>query len=358
MLVYADQAGRQNTLAGKEMALDRQPLDPQISNNEVGPERTLRPGSLGEFIGQKPLKENLSILIQAALKRSEALEHLLFYGPPGLGKTTLAHLLASEMGVEMISTTGPALERPSEIVGLLTSLKSKGILFIDEIHRIPRAVEEYLYQAMEDFRLDIMLDRGPAARSVQLNLAPFCLIGATTRVGLLTAPMRSRFGFMAHLEFYPEEDLSRLLTRSAEIMQVELSAEGVSEIARRSRGTPRIANRLLRRVRDFALVKDEPVVTDQVAAAALKLLRIDERGLDEMDRRLLSTIMVQFSGGPVGLGTIAAALGEEEDTIEDLLEPFLIQQGLIQRTRRGREATKQAYQIMGLDRPTDQNSLF
>jgi len=335
-----------------------EPLDPVRLPGELPQERSLRPGSLDEFIGQRPLKDNLSILIQAARKREEALEHLLFYGPPGLGKTTLSHLLASEMGVEMISTSGPTLERPSEIVGLLTSIKPKGILFVDEIHRIPRAVEEYLYQAMEDFKLDILLDRGPAARSVQLNLSHFTLIGATTRVGLLTSPLRARFGFISHLEFYPPEDLCSLIKRSAGILGMSLSSGGELEIARRSRGTPRIANRLLRRVRDYALVKERDPITDEVVDEALALLRIDQRGLDEMDRRLLRVIIEKFAGGPVGLSTIAAVLGEEEDTVEDLLEPFLIQQGYIQRTRRGREVTPQAYEVLGLEPGTNQKTLL
>ncbi|MFC1572448.1 Holliday junction branch migration DNA helicase RuvB [Candidatus Eisenbacteria bacterium] len=325
------------------------PLDPKPQEREPVHDRTLRPLSLTEFIGQEHLKENLGILIGAAKKRGEPLEHLLFYGPPGLGKTTLAHLLTAETGADMITTSGPALERPSEMVGLLTSLQPRGILFVDEIHRIPRAVEEYLYSAMEDFRLDILLDRGPAAKSVQLELAPFTLIGATTRVGLLTSPLRGRFGFIAHLDFYPVDDLRLLLRRSAAIMGVDLDSDGEMEIARRSRGTPRIANRLLRRVRDYADVKEHPVLNKDVAGKALALLRIDDRGLHEMDRRLLDALVTKFGGGPVGLGTLAAVLGEEEDTVEDLLEPFLIQQGFIDRTRRGRTATPRAYEVLGLD---------
>jgi Holliday junction DNA helicase RuvB len=334
------------------------PLDPRTQGLEPAGERSLRPGSLAEFIGQKHLKENLAILMGAARKRGEHLEHLLFYGPPGLGKTTLAYLLAREMGVEMIATSGPALERPSDIVGLLTSIPAGGILFVDEVHRTPRAVEEYLYGAMEDFRLDILLDRGPAARSVQLNLAPFTLIGATTRVGLLTAPLRGRFGFVAHLDFYPEGELCELLRRTARILDVDLSPEGERAIARRSRGTPRIANRLLRRVRDFAEVKERGVLSAEVAAEALTLLRIDDRGLHEMDRRLLEVVVQKFGGGPVGLGTLAAILGEEEDTVADLLEPFLIQQGFIDRTRRGREATPLAYEALGLEPTRAQERLL
>lgn len=329
--------------------MDAEALDSKTSRGEIAQERSLRPGSLAEFIGQEFLRENLSILIGAAKKRGEPLEHMLFYGPPGLGKTTLAHLLAREVGAEMITTSGPVLERPSEIVGLLTSLKPRGILFVDEIHRIPRAVEEYLYSAMEDFRLDILLDRGPAARSVQLQLSPFSLVGATTRVGLLTSPLRGRFGFITHLEFYSVEDLRRLLRRSAGILGVDLSPDGEREIARRSRGTPRIANRLLRRVRDYADVKELGAISKKIAQEALAMLRIDGRGLHEMDRRLLEAIVHKFGGGPVGLGTLSAVLGEEEDTVEDLLEPFLIQQGFIDRTRRGREATALAYKALGLE---------
>jgi len=338
--------------------VSEQPVSPHAQGDDRIQERSLRPTRLGDFLGQEDLKQNLSILVGAATKRGEALEHLLFYGPPGLGKTTLAFLLANEVEGEMISTSGPALERPSDLVGLLTSLKPRGILFVDEIHRTPRAVEEYLYSAMEDFRLDILLDRGPAARSVQLHLPPFTLIGATTRMGLLTAPLRGRFGFVAHLDFYPVDDLCRLVRRSAAILDTALSEEGEMEIARRSRGTPRVANRLLRRVRDYADVHDLPEITAEVADKALALLKIDSLGLHEMDRRLLETIVQKFDGGPVGLGTLAAVLGEEEDTVEDLLEPYLIQQGLIQRTRRGREATPQACEVLGLEPKRTQKRLL
>ncbi len=324
-------------------------LDPRRLSGEPPQERSLRPATLSDFVGQELLKENLAIMLGAARKRGESLEHILFYGPPGLGKTTLAHLLAREMDAEMIATSGPALERPSEMVGLLTSLPARGVLFVDEIHRVPRAVEEYFYSAMEDYRLDILLDRGPAARSVQLSLQPFTLIGATTRVGLLTSPLRGRFGYVAHLDFYPTEDLRQLLRRSARMLAVDLTPEGEAAIATCSRGTPRIANRLLRRVRDFADVKEHARITADVVREAFALLRIDQRGLHEMDRRLLETIVRKFDGGPVGLGTLAAVLGEEEDTLEDLLEPFLIQQGFIARTRRGREATPRAYEILGVE---------
>ncbi len=328
-----------------------QPVNPTPQGDDRLHDRSLRPGRLEEFIGQDDLKRNLSILVQAARKRHESIEHLLFYGPPGLGKTTLAQLLAHEVEAEIITTSGPVLERASELVGLLTSLKPGGMLFIDEIHRTPRAVEEYLYGAMEDYQLDIMLDRGPAARSVQLHLPPFTLVGATTRIGLLTAPLRGRFGFTAHLDFYPPEDLCRLLRRSAALLGLTLDSAGEERIARCSRGTPRVANRLLRRVRDYAEVHEIPTITAQVAEDALALLKIDEHGLHEMDRRLLETVVHTFAGGPVGLSTIAAVLGEEDDTVEDLLEPFLIQQGLIQRTRRGRAATPRAYEILGVEPP-------
>jgi holliday junction DNA helicase RuvB len=341
---------------------DDDALDPKSLVGEPVQDRSLRPARLSDFVGQELLKENLAIMIGAALKRGEPLEHLLFYGPPGLGKTTLAYLLAAEVGAELISTSGPALERASELVGLLTSLPPRGILFVDEIHRTPRAVEEYLYSAMEDFRLDILIDRGPAARSVQLHLPPFTLIGATTRVGLLTSPLRGRFGHTAHLDFYAPEELCRLLHRSARLLRVELEPEGERAIARSARGTPRIANRLLRRVRDYAEVRGRGRIDGSVVAEALALLRIDEHGLHEMDRRLLEAIIDKFAGGPVGLGTLAAVLGEEEDTVEDLLEPFLIQQGLIDRTRRGRAATPQAFAILGraphpgLERPGPEQS--
>jgi len=325
-----------------------EPLDPRSLPGEPPQERTLRPACLADFVGQTELKQNLGILIAAASKRGDPLEHVLFYGPPGLGKTTLARLLATEMAVPMIATSGPGLERASDLVGLLTNLPPRGLLFVDEIHRIPRVVEEYLYGAMEDYRLDIVLDRGPAARSVRLNLSPFTLVGATTRIGLLTAPLRGRFGFTGHLEFYPPEDLAHILRRSASVLGIPLTAAAAEAIARRARGTPRVANRLLRRVRDFAEVKGATSIDADQAGEALALLRIDDRGLHEMDRRLLEALVGKFAGGPVGLGTLAAVLGEEEDTLADLLEPFLIQQGYLERTRRGREATRLAYEVLGL----------
>ncbi|MBM3316249.1 MAG: Holliday junction branch migration DNA helicase RuvB [Candidatus Eisenbacteria bacterium] len=324
-------------------------LDPQRLPDEPPQERSLRPGSLADFIGQASLKDNLAILIGAARKRGDPLEHLLFYGPPGLGKTTLAHLLAHEMDVPLVATSGPALERAGDLVGLLTSLTPRGILFVDEIHRIPRVVEEYLYSAMEDGRLDIVLDRGPAARSVRLNLVPFTLVGATTRVGLLTAPLRGRFGYTGHLDFYPPEELRAIVERAAGVLRVVLDEESAALIAGRARGTPRIANRLLRRVRDLADVQGAARVTPEITRAALAMLRIDERGLHEMDRRLLEALVLKFNGGPVGLGTLAAVLGEEEDTLEDLLEPYLMQQGYLERTRRGRAATRLAFEALGVD---------
>jgi Holliday junction DNA helicase RuvB len=342
-----------------EAGRDRQDsLDPQRLPDEPPQERSLRPGSLGEFIGQAALKENLAILIGAARKRGDPLEHLLFYGPPGLGKTTLAYLLAREMDVPLVATSGPALERASDLVGLLTSLSPRGILFVDEIHRIPRVVEEYLYSAMEDGRLDIVLDRGPAARSVRLNLVPFTLVGATTRVGLLTAPLRGRFGYTGHLDFYPPDELRQIVERAAGVLRVVLDDGSATLISARARGTPRIANRLLRRVRDLADVQGAARITPEITRTALALLRIDEHGLHEMDRRLLEALIHKFAGGPVGLGTLAAVLGEEEDTIEDLLEPFLMQQGYLERTRRGRAATRLAFELLGVTPPVAQERLL
>jgi len=325
--------------------------DPHPSADEERHERDLRPHALAEFIGQDQVRENLSIQVEAAKQRREPLEHLLLTGPPGLGKTSLALLLAREMEAEIKTTSGPVLDRPYDLAGILTSLPRGGVLFIDEIHRLNRTVEEYLYQAMEDFRLDILLDRGPNARSVQVPLERFTLIGATTRAGLLTSPLRSRFGWIGRVDFYASDEIARILERSARILGVEIDGAALGEIAGRSRGTPRIANRLLRRVRDYAQVRGDGAVSLVRAQEALALLNIDVLGLDEMDRRLLEAIITRFAGGPVGLSTLAASVGEEAETLEEVHEPFLVQQGLVQRTRLGRMATPGAYRALGLSAP-------
>jgi Holliday junction DNA helicase RuvB len=306
---------------------------------------------LDEYVGQEKARGQLEIFINAARGRSEALDHVLLFGPPGLGKTTLAHIIAKEMGVNMRQTSGPVLERAGDLAALLTNLEPNDVLFIDEIHRLSPVVEEILYPAMEDYRLDIMIGEGPAARSVRLDLPPFTLVGATTRAGMLTNPLRDRFGIVARLEFYTNEELARIVQRSADLLEVQMQGEGAFEVARRSRGTPRIANRLLRRVRDYAQVKSDGVVTSDIADAALKMLDVDKLGFDVMDRKLLQAVLEKFGGGPVGLDNLAAAIGEERDTIEDVLEPYLIQQGYLMRTPRGRIATTQAYQHFGLPVP-------
>jgi Holliday junction DNA helicase RuvB len=302
-------------------------------------------------VGQLALKEQLRIFLEAARRRDEALDHVLFHGPPGLGKTTLASILAQELGVEMTHTSGPVIEKPGDLAGLLTNLPRRGILFIDEIHRMSPVVEEYLYPALEDFTIDIMLDRGPSARSLKINLEHFTLVGATTRAGLLSSPLRARFGVTLRLDYYGPEDLARIVQRSAGILGVSVDADAGVELARRARGTPRVANRLLRRVRDFALIKADGRITMLVAREALNLLNVDERGLDEMDRRLLEALIHKYQGGPVGLGTLAVVVGEEAGTLEDVYEPFLIQEGFIKRTARGREATQLAYRHLGLEPP-------
>ena len=329
-------------------------ITPKGSKEDEVLDRTVRPQRLADYVGQPQVSEQMDIFIKAANGRGDALDHTLIFGPPGLGKTTLAHIIANEIGVNLRHTSGPVLERPGDLAALLTNLEPNDVLFVDEIHRLSPVVEEILYPALEDFQLDIMIGEGPAARSIKLDLPPFTLVGATTRAGLLTSPLRDRFGIVQRLEFYNTADLASILARAAGILGIEIDAEGAAELARRSRGTPRIANRLLRRVRDYAEVKADGRVTQEVARLAMAMLNVDEQGFDAQDRKLLMTIIEKFDGGPVGVDSLSAAIGEERGTIEDVLEPYLIQQGFVMRTPRGRMATRNAYLHCGLKPPVTQ----
>ena len=335
-------------------------INSELDNEEVQYDNSLRPSQLAEYVGQEKIKENLNIFIAAAKMREESLDHVLFYGPPGLGKTTLANIIAGEMGANLKSTSGPVIEKTGDLAALLTNLKKGDVLFIDEIHRLSNVIEEILYSAMEDYKLDIMIGQGPSARSIKLELPPFTLVGATTRAGLLTSPLRDRFGVVHRLDYYNEKELETILTRSAGILEIDIVPEGANEIARRSRGTPRIANRLLRRVRDYAQVKADGMITREVANDALEMMEVDGKGLDKMDHKLLLAMIEKYSGGPVGIESLAASISEEKDTIEDVLEPYLIQTGFIQRTPRGRVATPLAYKHFNKLPPSknDQESLF
>jgi len=335
-------------------------LDSGVETEEIQFDSKLRPSNFDDYVGQKKVKENLKIFISAARMRGDALDHALFYGPPGLGKTTLANIIAVEMGANLKSTSGPVIEKSGDLAALLTNLKEGDILFIDEIHRLSNVIEEVLYSAMEDFKLDIMIGQGPSARSIKLDLPPFTLVGATTRAGLLTSPLRDRFGVVHRLDYYTEKELEVIVTRSAAILEIPIQPDGAGEIARRSRGTPRIANRLLRRVRDYAQVKADGVIVQGVAQKSLAMLEVDARGLDKMDHKLLLTLIEKFKGGPVGIESLAASISKEKDTIEDVLEPYLMQSGFIHRTPRGRVATQMAYEHFGILPPRQglQEKLF
>ena len=336
-------------------------IDPEPNIDELPSEVSLRPKSLDEYVGQDEIKRNLRVFIEAAKARSEALDHVLFHGSPGLGKTSLAHILANELKVNINSTSGPVIERPGDLAAILTSLQPRDVLFIDEVHRLNHVVEEILYPAMEDFQLDIIIGQGPSARTMKIPLPPFTLVGATTRAGLLTPPLRERFGVVLRVEFYSPEDLRKIVQRSAKLLDIPISVDGAFELSGRSRGTPRVANRLLRRVRDYAQVEAQGVITQEVAKEALDMLGVDARGLDKMDRHIMLTIIQKFNGGPIGLDTLSAAVSEEKDTLEDVYEPFLIQMGYIKRTPRGRVATKLAYSHFGIpmdDRDQPQKKLF
>ena len=335
-------------------------MNPAIAGEDAQIETSLRPANFADYVGQDKIKKNLDIFISAARMRNEALDHVLFYGPPGLGKTTLANIIAAEMGANLKSTSGPVIEKSGDLAALLTNLKPGDVLFIDEIHRLSNVIEEILYSAMEDFKLDIMIGQGPSARSIKLELPRFTLVGATTRAGLLTSPMRDRFGVVHRLDFYNKRELETIITRSASILEIETRPDGAREIARRSRGTPRIANRLLRRVRDYAQVKADGIITEKVAQKSLKMMEVDSKGLDKMDHKLLLTLINNFKGGPVGVESLAASISEEKDTIEDVLEPYLIQAGFLHRTPRGRVATQATYEHFNILPPSKsaQENLF